>query len=427
MGIRGQLTLLIPGLVALGLVTIAFLAAEQQRRDELVDLRVRNEQLLEGMGVTAAMFISQNDMSSLDNLVAHLAAVEREDTMLDLAVLDGHGRILAHSEPTRFGQVLDDVFVRSALSADEPVWERTEHRLRLAVPSQSGVRWATVVATYSLDRLEAKVAHTRAQWLFFALALWTVISAILFLGMDRLVVRPVRALQVAVRKMGEGSLNTRAPPLRGREMSELSDMVNKMAESLQAERANLEHAVADRTKELSEANARLERLAVTDGLTGLYNHRRFQEGLASELLRSGRTNRPLAVLMADVDLFKRVNDAMGHPAGDELLRRLAAVLLANTRQTDLLARYGGEEFSVLLPETSKVEALQVAERMRAAVETELNRDTRWTQKISISLGVAAYPEDGKSGETVLLAADQALYLAKRQGRNRVIAAKLGAA
>ncbi|MFT3836665.1 MAG: diguanylate cyclase [Myxococcaceae bacterium] len=422
MGIRGQLTLLIPGLVACGLVTIAFLAAEQQRREELVDMRVRNQQLQEGLGITAAMFISQNDMSSLDNLVAHVTSVERDDKLLELAVVDEHGRVLAHSEPTRFNQVMDDPFTRSALASDRPVWVRDDQTLRLAVPSQSGIRWATVIATYSLDRLEAKVARTRYEWLMFALGLWMVISAILYFGVDRLVVAPVRSLQAAVRKMGEGSLNTRAPPLRGREMSDLSSMFNKMAETLQAERDNLERAVQERTKELQDANARLERLAVTDGLTGLYNHRRFQEGLSSELLRSGRTNRPLAVLMADVDLFKKVNDALGHPAGDDLLRRLGAVLLANTRQTDLLARYGGEEFSVLLPETSKAEALQVAERMRAAVETELNRDTQWPQKITISLGVAAFPEDGKSGETVLLAADQALYLAKRQGRNRVIAA-----
>jgi diguanylate cyclase len=356
-----------------------------------------------------------------------MTQVEREDKLLELAVLDERGRVLAHSEPTRFNQLMDDDFTKSALASDRPVWVRGDSTLRLAVPSQSGIRWATVVATYSLERLEAKVARLRYEWLGFAFGLWLVISAILYFGVERVVVAPIRALQASVRKMGEGSLNTRAPPLRGLELSELSTMFNKMAETLQTERDNLERAVLERTKELQDANARLERLAVTDGLTGLYNHRRFQEGLASELLRSGRSNRPLAVLMADVDLFKKVNDALGHPAGDELLRRLAAVLLANTRQTDLLARYGGEEFSVLLPETSKSEALQVAERMRAAVETELNRDPRWPQKISISLGVAAYPEDGKSGETVLLAADQALYLAKRQGRNQVIAAKVGAA
>src|SRR5207302_8688672 len=141
--------------------------------------------------------------------------------------------------------------------------------------------------------------------------------------------------------VGEGSLNTRAPSLTGRELGELSQMVNKMAGTLQGERDNLEKSVADRTRELQEANARLERLAVTDGLTGVFNHRRFHEGLAAELLRSLRSGRPLSVLMIDVDLFKRVNDSMGHPAGDELLRKLAQVLQTTLRATDMLARYGG--------------------------------------------------------------------------------------
>jgi len=132
----------------------------------------------------------------------------------------------------------------------------------------------------------------------------------------------------------------------------------------------------------------------------------------------------MAVLMVDVDFFKKVNDAMGHPAGDELLRRLAEVLSADLRQTDLIARYGGEEFAVLLPETTKGEAMQVAERMRLAVETKINDgSTPWPTRITVSIGVGTFPDDGKLGEQVLIAADQAMYVAKRQGRNRVIGSR----
>jgi len=156
----------------------------------------------------------------------------------------------------------------------------------------------------------------------------------------------------------------------------------------------------------------------------VFNHRRFQEQLQAELLRSERHKRPMGVLMVDVDFFKKVNDAMGHPAGDELLRRLAEVLSADLRATDLIARYGGEEFAVILPETTKSEAMQVAERMRQAVETRINSGERtWPNKVTVSIGVATFPEDGKSGEQVLTAADQAMYVAKRQGRNRVIGAR----
>lgn len=415
--------MLIPGLVALGMVSLAFLAAEQQRRDEQFEMRLRCQQVLEAVGVTAAVYVAQNDMAGLDTLVAHVFERTQGGELEELTVVDDQGRVLADSQPERFNLVEQDDFARAAIGADEPVWRREGAKLRIAVPATSGLRWATVIARYSLEQVNASVERTRAQWLGFAFALFTVIAAILYFGIDRLVVRPLSLLQVAVRKMGEGSLNTRAPELKGREMGELSAMMNRMAGSLQAERDNLEKAVADRTRELQEANARLERLAVTDGLTGVFNHRRFQEGLAAELLRSARTGRPCSVLMADVDLFKKVNDAMGHPAGDELLRRLAQVVNSALRATDLLARYGGEEFAALLPETSKAVAGQVAERMRAAVEAELNVDGRWTQKITISIGVATYPDDGKTGEQVLSAADQALYVAKHQGRNRVVIAR----
>ncbi len=420
------MTLLIPGLVGIGMVSLAFLAAEQQRRDEQFDMRLRNQQVLEAVGVTAAVSVAQNDMAGLDTLVAQVFDSTRGGELEQLTVVDDQGRVLADSVPERFNVIEQDAFSKAAIASDEAVWKREGNKLRIGVPAKSGLRWATVIARYSLDQVNAQVERTRAQWLGFALALFAVIAAILYLGIDRLVVRPISALQAAVRKMGEGSLNTRAPVLRGREMGELSEMMNRMAGSLQAERDNLEKAVADRTRELQEANSRLERLAVTDGLTGVYNHRRFQEGLAAELLRSARTGRPCSVLMADVDLFKKVNDAMGHPAGDELLRRLAQVLNTALRATDLLARYGGEEFAALLPETSKTVAGQVAERMRSAVETELNADGRWPQKITVSIGVATFPDDGKTGEQALEAADQALYVAKRQGRNRVVISRVAA-
>jgi diguanylate cyclase (GGDEF)-like protein len=226
--------------------------------------------------------------------------------------------------------------------------------------------------------------------------------------------------------MEEGALHVRAPQLRGREMADLSENINRMATALQAQRDNLEHAVEERTKELQELNVRLERLAVTDGLTGVYNHRRFQEQLAAELLRSGRSGRPMSVLMVDVDWFKRVNDAMGHPAGDELLRRLAVVLGTGLRATDLLARYGGEEFAVILPETPRSEATAVAERMRSAVEEQVNAGSRWTQKVTVSIGVATWPENGKTAQTLLVAADEAMYAAKHGGRNQVVTSKVAA-
>ncbi|MDP1828539.1 MAG: diguanylate cyclase [Archangium sp.] len=424
MGIRGQLTLLVPGIVAVALALGTFLEVRREQRESMEDFRLRNEKVLQSIGVTVAVNIAQNDMSGLDTLIAQLSASMSERDLTALAVLDDQGRILAHSEPERFNTIATDAFSQTATQVEGVTWERQENTFQISVPAVSGIRWGTVTASYSLDRLSAQLQRTRMRLGVTSVVLFLILSAILFFGLDRLVVRPVRTLQQAVRRMGEGHLATRVPQLRGSELGELTNTINRMASALQHERENLERSVAERTKELQEANARLERLAVTDGLTGVFNHRRFQEQLQSEIARSERHKRPMGVLMVDVDFFKKVNDAMGHPAGDELLRRLAEVLSADLRQTDLIARYGGEEFAVLLPETTKSEAMQVAERMRIAVETKINDgNTPWPTKVTVSIGVGTFPEDGKSGEQVLVAADQAMYVAKRQGRNRVIGAR----
>jgi diguanylate cyclase (GGDEF)-like protein len=424
MGIRGQLTLLVPGIVALALALGTFFEVRRERRESLEDFRQRNEKVLQAIGVTVAVQIAQNDMGGLDTLVAHLTDSMRQRDLIELAVLDDQGRVLAHTETERFNTVVRDDFSLNAIESEKPTLARVDGVYLQSVPAVSGIRWGTVTAKYSLDRLNQQFERTRNRLALTSLAIFVVLAAILFFGLDRLVVRPVLTLQQAVRRMGEGHLGTRVPPLRGSELGELTNVINRMASALQHERENLERSVAERTRELQEANARLERLAVTDGLTGVFNHRRFQEQLQAELLRSERHKRPMGVLMVDVDFFKKVNDAMGHPAGDELLRRLAEVLSADLRATDLIARYGGEEFAVILPETTKSEAMQVAERMRQAVETRINSGERtWPNKVTVSIGVATFPEDGKSGEQVLTAADQAMYVAKRQGRNRVIGAR----
>ncbi len=423
MGIRLQLTLLVPGVVALTLSAVAAVALRDDQHDEFEVFIEQQENVLRALSVTVATSVAQNDMGGLDTVVAEASERLKAGELSELAVLDDDGRVLAHTVPEHFNQVLTDPFSRLAIDSQGAVWAREGDVLRMSVPASSGIRWATLTARFSLARLEHDLAVTRRRWVLGTLGLILVIAGMLFLGLNRVVIRPVKLLQASVRRMGEGHLSSRAPRLDGRELAELSETVNRMAAALQAERENLENTVKERTRELSEANARLERIAVTDGLTGLFNHRRFQEALHAEVLRCERHQRPLAVLMVDVDFFKRVNDSMGHPAGDELLRRLGEVLSADLRQTDLIARYGGEEFAVLLPETTKAEALQVGERMRDAVEVKVNEGGRWVQKITVSVGVAAFPEDGKVAETVLEASDQALYVAKRQGRNRVVGHK----
>ena len=419
MGLRGQLALLIPGMVAVSLVLSSVVEIRREQHAALLEFRARNEKVLQAIGVTVAVMVAQNEMGGLDTMVEQLSDTLKGRDLTELVVVDDQGRVLAHSEPERFNTVLADPFTKNAIEAEGTTWELDGEEYHLSAPAVSGIRWATVTARYSLARLHAQFRFSRAFFGGGALVVFGFLATVLWIGLDRAVVRPLRTLQQALRRMGEGALDTRVPPLRGAELAELGDNVNRMAAALQHERENLERVVAERTQELQAVNSRLERLAVTDGLTGVFNHRRFQEALEAELLRSERHKRPMGVLMIDVDFFKKVNDAMGHPAGDELLRQLAVALGQDLRQTDLIARYGGEEFGVLLPETTKAEAMQVGERMRAAVEEKVNTGTLWPMRITVSIGVASFPEDGKSPEDLLVAADQALYQAKRQGRNRV--------
>lgn len=162
-------------------------------------------------------------------------------------------------------------------------------------------------------------------------------------------------------------------------------------------------------------------LAIRDGLTGLLNHRRAQEILKAEVWRAERYQRPLSVLMLDVDSFKQFNDQFGHPQGDLLLRGLAATVRSNTRHVDSIARYGGEEFIIILPETTKESAIRLAERIRAAVEVlRFQLENGQTACVTVSMGVATYPEDGLNSASLVQSADSAMYQAKRNGKNRVV-------
>lgn len=157
-----------------------------------------------------------------------------------------------------------------------------------------------------------------------------------------------------------------------------------------------------------------------DALTQTYNRRYFEDGFRREVIRSVRHNRPLALLLIDVDFFKHVNDRFGHLVGDEVLRTLGQRLQRRTRGDEMLARFGGEEFAITLAEISHVEACKVAEELRESIASEPIETTRGALKVTISIGMAHYDgrESRSSGE-ILEAADRKLYEAKRAGRNRV--------
>jgi two-component system cell cycle response regulator len=174
----------------------------------------------------------------------------------------------------------------------------------------------------------------------------------------------------------------------------------------------------------SIANAKLhseiEKMATTDGLTGLLNHRLFQEKLTGEFKRLNRLSGPLSLLLADIDHFKKVNDTYGHPVGDLVLKGVSGVIRETIRDIDIPARYGGEEFAVILPGTDAVGAQKIAERLRRAVMAKTFTADGKTLKVTVSIGIATSPEDAESKEGLIEKADQALYHAKHGGRNMAV-------
>jgi diguanylate cyclase (GGDEF)-like protein len=191
---------------------------------------------------------------------------------------------------------------------------------------------------------------------------------------------------------------------------------------LQAHRRLLQHVSPALSSALQKwgDQRKLERLATTDGLTGLYNHRYFHERLQQEYLRAYRLQGRVGLLLLDVDHFKRVNDAFGHLYGDRVLARIGEVLRVGVRDIDIVARYGGEEFAVILPDANGAETAAVGERVRLAVEqtVALGLDAG-VRRLTVSAGAASYPESAGSEKELVEAADRALYQAKHAGRNRV--------
>jgi diguanylate cyclase (GGDEF)-like protein len=165
-----------------------------------------------------------------------------------------------------------------------------------------------------------------------------------------------------------------------------------------------------------------ERLATTDGLTGLMNHRTFQGRLDEHVAQSQRYGKKLSLILADIDHFKSVNDTYGHPIGDVVLKGVARSLAREARATDLVARYGGEEFAIVMPETDSPGAIAIAERIRVRVAKAVFDTDQGPLRITMSLGVATFPDDAAKKAALVERADGCLYHAKRHGRDRTIAA-----
>jgi len=231
----------------------------------------------------------------------------------------------------------------------------------------------------------------------------TLISAVLVFILNQNIIAPITRLMVGVRKFATGDFSAHVPAVSQDEIGELSNAFNEMAQ-------NIKH---DRQK--------LTALTILDEKTGLFNFRHFKQAINEEMKRAERYNRHLGLVMIDIDHFKHYNDTNGHPMGDLLLKELATLLKESVRETDMVARFGGEEFIILLPETSKEQSFKLAENLRLRIKNHVFplEEKQPGKDLTVSIGVASYPSKTiVSPDTLLEKADQALYKAKKGGRNR---------
>jgi diguanylate cyclase (GGDEF)-like protein len=331
-----------------------------------------------------------------------------------LSVVDVKGTILAR-EPAIEGRVGEKLWnpqvIEVVLAAKEGAFEARDtdgvgwlFAHEVVAQNPDGAYPLRVIVSVPLDQVfvDANKALVRDLAGIIVATVFLLVGA--WYGAGLFVLQKIQALLHAAERMRSGDLNARTGIRYGKE--ELSQLAK---------------AFDDMARVLQRREQALHEQAVTDPLTGLYNRRYFAEHLPRELLRAMRGGTAVAVILLDLDYFKRVNDSFGHDAGDMVLTEIGSLLKRNIRGSDIACRYGGEEFALVLPQTALEAALRRAEEICAAVrELDLEYLGKPVGRITVSLGIALFPDDAEDTDSLIRAADEALYHAKAAGRDRVM-------
>lgn len=424
------------GLLAAGMTALLALVASAMIAGRMEQEQGENLRMV-AVGVAALLADGMAErMHDIELPAAHghgswargvIATVQRDTGArgVRVFVLDRHGEVILH--PDGEGAKL---VPPTPLPARPSIvtWSDGERYLTVRaamVPRTltTDLGWAVVVQQPAEAVLDSALAARHAMLVAGALA--ALAAAALGWWSAGRYARPLESMAAAAHRIERGDLQA-AIPAGGyaRELEQLASALDGMTRHLVAreqalEEANrlLESRVEERTAALARANEELDRLARRDALTGLHNRRSADERLHDEVARVRRHGRPLSALVIDIDHFKRINDKHGHAVGDAVLCQIAQRLPRLLRATDFVARQGGEEFLVLLPATSDTQAREVAEKLRRAIELE---PVEPVGAVTASVGVATLtPEHEIDPVALLRRADDALYAAKRHGRNRV--------
>lgn len=353
---------------------------------------------------------------------------------VELIITDKTGQVIHRRRGAGSDIKLDLARQLPSGEATDLAWPDGEHYLTVAMPvsahsAVTDLGWTVIVREPMQAAIDTAARARQTALSIGALAALMAI-AVAWWAAGRIALPLSRVAHIA-KRIEQGDLATQIPTLGPtRELRALSDALAGMKVSLQQRadalaRANaeLEARVAARTHDLELANQELTRLASHDALTGLCNRRAADERVAYELARHRRSPAPLALLLVDMDHFKRINDQHGHDVGDRVLETVASRLAEHCRTSDLVARYGGEEFMLLLPDTDAEGAVVAADKLRVALAAPLPATLAAVGHLTASIGVAAPVQAFNVAAGAFKAADQALYEAKGSGRNQVVLAR----
>lgn len=343
----------------------------------------------------AALSLISRDLAELRSYVGFSMA---QEYVAQAMIVDPQGRIVMHNDLLKVGVGYGGpVRYETVNYGDHYVLESGEEVVDIRVPIEiGGTNLGTAVISYSHAGVKREIGVLRRQ-IFFIMLSGIAVAVICAVFLAEYIIRPLKHLCNVATDLGSGCFDIK------RMGTDYSDEIGELARTFY------------------DMAGKLEREVCHDTLTGLYTRNVFQMRLAEECAQSLRHHHSLAVLMLDVDHFKSVNDTFGHLAGDRVLQDIAALLQGLVRGEDCVARYGGEEFVVLLPQTQKRGALRVAEKIRSKVEKHAFLLQAGGEKIplTISIGVGLFPDDTADFKWIIELADQALYAAKKEGRNRV--------
>ncbi len=452
-GLLAKLNLLTIGLIFLTAVTVTAFHFTQQWRNEEAKLKTQGESLLAIIAELAEYGLYTSDKAYLEQILDSLRA---DPEVAYIAVLDPKQRVLAERRfapalaavplpplpPERFAalgsiasgeltldgqrfiELVAPVGSPKAAPRVPPVDTNDEVAQRSGGAATPPVGFIRIGMSLDIERKQFREQLVGAVGVVVLLVVFAILATLL---LTRRLVAPMRRLMRAARAVGAGRLDVYVPAHSSDELGLLTHTFNHMTQKLaesQSEVANyqrtLEEKVALRTRELEAATAHAYKLAQHDILTGLPNRSLLNQRLRQILAQAQRDNTHVACLFLDFDQFKRINDTLGHDAGDQLLQAIAQRLTSAVRESDTVARLGGDEFVLILPgldpEPAMYEVMAVLERVRDAFHAPF-RLADQTPTLTCSIGVAMYPGDADDGVGLIKQADTAMYAAKDAGRN----------